>query len=627
MMKKKVLFGMMGAMALAFTACTSEEELAPVNPTFDGKAIKTEFALNLPGNFNTRMKVATTQGDASFRGIDEDKFFIYAMNAAQAKDLDPVLANTPKLSDIELDGFSSFDHQNAQDKWYTDIQVPVGTNAFLVYAAAPSAGAENVNGVLNKVDGANPQNMTFELSPIAGDINLATAGKNVLDALNSLPAITGLANASATEAKAWSAMTAEADNQYYAELYTTFTSLTAGSYKSVKAFLEDLKAACAVPTGAGENGIDVKLAAAVDAAITTLGTTDFTATAGIPDGAAVLKFADGQFSFDQTKHVTGNAWGVNTYTFPAELWYRVNTGIRVDEEVQQQNVGDQTWAQFIGSAYTATNNAVKATSQSIALVNPLQYAVGNLETQIKFANENMIKTTTKKIYYKMTDLLDDNGDPVYSEEDPNAIVQVPQIDPETGEPIIDHVEEGVEETVPVNKLKLTGILIGDQKNVDWQALPIANADAMVIYDTDLIATTFSTAYDVASQTLVLETAQDAVNVALEFQNDSEVDFTGVNNCIIPAGTKFYLIGKLDISEEGKNYKQMTEGKATAIFQQDFKTIAKFTINTLENTAYNIVPDLRTPKLEFGLSVDLEWQKGYEFEIGIGEAAAATTGGN
>ena len=227
----------------------------------------------------------------------------------------------------------------------------------------------------------------------------------------------------------------------------------------------------------------------------------------------------------------------------------------------------------------------------------------------------------------MTDLLDDNGDPVYSEEDPNAIVQVPQIDPETGEPIIDHVEEGVEETVPVNKLKLTGILIGDQKNVDWQALPIANADAMVIYDTDLIATTFSTAYDVASQTLVLETAQDAVNVALEFQNDSEVDFTGVNNCIIPAGTKFYLIGKLDISEEGKNYKQMTEGKATAIFQQDFKTIAKFTINTLENTAYNIVPDLRTPKLEFGLSVDLEWQKGYEFEIGIGEAAAATTGGN
>ena len=36
---KIVLFGMMGAIALAFTACTSEEDLAPVNPTFDGQAV------------------------------------------------------------------------------------------------------------------------------------------------------------------------------------------------------------------------------------------------------------------------------------------------------------------------------------------------------------------------------------------------------------------------------------------------------------------------------------------------------------------------------------------------------------------------------------------------------------
>ena len=389
----------------------------------------------------------------------------------------------------------------------------------------------------------------------------------------------------------------------------TFTTLTAGSYKSVKAFLEDLKAACALPTGAGENGIDKKLTAAVTAALETLEEGgDFTAEANMPDGAAVLTCTDGVFAFDQTKHITNNAWGVNTYTYPAELWYRVNTGIRVDEEVQQQNVGTQDWETFIGSAYQAANNAVKASSQSIALVNPLQYAVGNLETQIKYANENMIKTTVTKVTYEMTDKLDDDGNPV-KDEDGN-VIQVPKTDAD-GNPIILSTEDKVSETVPVSSLKLTGILVGDQKKVDWQALPVEDADAVVIYDTDLIKNTFGTAFDKASQTLVLETAKEAVNVALEFENNSTVDFTGVNGCIIPAGTKFYLIGQLEKAKGTKN-------GATEIFQQDFKTIAKFTINTLENNAYNTVPDLRTPELEFGLSVDLEWQKGYEFEIAVGE---------
>ena len=614
-MKKYLVFGMMGAMALSFAACSSEDEVAQVNPTFDGKAVKAEFALNLPGQFMTRMQEANTQGNGAFRGIDANKFFLYAMNAAQAKDADPVIAGTPKLSDITLGAFSAFDHQTAQDKWYTDITVPVGTNAFLVYAAAPSAGAEKVNGVLNKVDGTNPQDMTFELKAINEEIDLANVGAKLLEALNSLAGVEGLANATATAPKAWKAMTADEDNQYYAELYQTFTSLTAGSYKSVKAFLEDLKAACALPTGAGENGIDAKLTTAVTAALATLEEGgDFTAEANMPDGAAVLTCTDGVFAFDQTKHITNYAWGANAYTYPAELWYRVNTGIRVDEEVQQQNVGNQDWATFIGSAYEAANNAVKASSQSIALVNPLQYAVGNLETQIKYANENMIKTTVTKITYEMTDKLDDAGQPVMDED--GNVIQVPKTDAE-GNPIVLSTEDKVSETVPVSLLKLTGILVGDQKKVDWQALPVEDADALVIYDTDLIKTTFGTAFDKASQTLVLETAKEAVNVALEFENGSTVDFTGVNGCIIPAGTKFYLIGQLEKDEGTKN-------GATEIFQQDFKTIAKFTINTLENNAYNTVPDLRTPELEFGLSVDLEWQKGYEFEIAVGEAETEPT---
>ena len=613
-----------------------------MNPTFDGKAVKTEFSLNLPGKFMTRMQVANTQGDASFRGIDGTEMYLYSFITGTASDKNPVTEGlTAGAIDLKTTAdVTGFDHSAAQDKWYTNVEVPVGTNAFLVYAQAKKANNATgfQNGVLNMVTPdagvTKPEDISFDLEPINDDLKLggtSGVGQFLLDALNELAGTTGLYNGTVTEQKAWSALNRTTDNTYYADLFTTFISLKAGSQASVLAFLNDLKAACTVPTGAtGENALETKLAAAVQKAITAIEAgEDFTAENNIPDGAAVLKYdtTDG-FQFVEDVFTTGAAWGANSYVYPAALWYRVNTGIRVDDELQSQNVGQQDWATFIGSAYQTANNAVQATSQSVALVNPLQYAVGNFETQIKFANENMIKTTTKKIYYVMTDKLDDEGNPV--KDDDGNIIQVPKIDPETGEPIIDHVDESVEETVPVSALKLTGILIGDQKNVDWQALPVGeDADAKVIYDTDLIGTTFSaTAWNTASQTLVLETAQDAVNVALEFQNNSTVDFTGVNNCIIPAGTKFYLIGQLKINE-GANWIEETTGKKdVAIFEQDYKTIAKFLIHTLENTAYNVVPDLRTPKLEFGLSVDLEWEKGYTFNLGIGgDPETAVTSGD
>ena len=53
MMKKLFFFGMMGAMALTFAACSSEDEVA-VNPTYDGNAVKTQFAFNIgQGQFAT----------------------------------------------------------------------------------------------------------------------------------------------------------------------------------------------------------------------------------------------------------------------------------------------------------------------------------------------------------------------------------------------------------------------------------------------------------------------------------------------------------------------------------------------------------------------------------------------
>ena len=570
----------MGALALGFTACSSEEEVA-ANPTFDGKAVKTEFALNFPSKLATRQQIAVTQDDGSFRGINE--LYIAPFATAKQADLNPVKATDVKAGDITLATFTAFDHAAAQDKWYNDITVPVGTNAFLVYAKPTVNGTDAQNGKLT-MSAADPfaglADLKFELAPIDETYDIATEGKAITDALTALAATEGVPSAGVAACK-WSEVQA-ADNQLYAELYANFASLKAGSATDVKAYLEtQLKPALLKNTGDATNGIDVKLAAAVETAIAAI-PTEFP-KAGIPDGAAVLTCDNGVFSFVTSDFITGEKWGANAFTYPAELWYVANTGIRADNEIQSTKVGTQKWNEFIGTAYDRANTMVKASTQSVALVNPLQYGVANLETKIKFDAPNLVVTKT---------VVENQATGVTTEE--------------------------TVESVDVTKLTLNGILVGDQKNVNWQFKPAADASAVVVYDTDLIKKTFdATDFQTASQTLVLETeeTQEFVNVALEFINETGAAFTGKDG-IVPAGAKFYLIGKLDISAAGKNYTTETTGNKKLIFEQDFKTIAKFLIKKLQGTAYNTIPDLRSPKLELGLSVDLEWQAGYEFDLTV-----------
>lgn len=570
----------MGALALGFTACSSEEEVA-ANPTFDGKAVKTEFALNFPSKLATRQQIAVTQDDGSFRGINE--LYIAPFATAKQADLNPVKATDVKAGDISLATFTAFDHAAAQDKWYKDITVPVGTNAFLVYAKPTVNGTDAQNGKLT-MSATDPfaglADLKFELAPIDETYDIATEGKAITDALTALAATEGVPSAGVAACK-WSEVQA-ADNQLYAELYANFASLKAGSATDVKAYLEtQLKPALLKNTGDATNGIDVKLAAAVETAIAAIPATF--PKAGIPDGTAVLKCENGVFSFVTSDFITGEKWGANAFTYPAELWYIANTGIRADNAIQSTNVGTQKWNEFIGTAYNSANTMVKASTQSVALVNPLQYGVANLETKIKFEAPNLVVTKT---------VVENQATGVTTEE--------------------------TVESVDVTKLTLNGILVGDQKNVNWQFKPAADASAVVVYDTDLIKKTFdATDFQTASQTLVLETeeTQEFVNVALEFINETGAAFTGKDG-IVPAGAKFYLIGKLDISAAGKNYTTETTGNKKLIFEQDFKTIAKFLIKKLQGTAYNTIPDLRSPKLELGLSVDLEWQAGYEFDLTV-----------
>ena len=203
--------------------------------------------------------------------------------------------------------------------------------------------------------------------------------------------------------------------------------------------------------------------------------------------------------------------------------------------------------------------AVGLATRSIALVNPINYAVARLDVKAK-ANQATLKDQINN-------------------------------------------DVAVGSNFPV-----TGVLIGGQKQVDWEFKPVGGTAEKTIYDSQLaesfILSSSSTYPEAFNHTLVLETAPDAdIHVALEFQNNSGNAFRGYDGDLIPNGCKFYLVGKLEVDNTKK------------VFEQDKITTASFNIKSLKG-AYNVVPDLRLPALELGLSVNLEWSAGESFDVNI-----------
>ena len=122
-----------------------------------------------------------------------------------------------------------------------------------------------------------------------------------------------------------------------------------------------------------------------------------------------------------------------------------------------------------------------------------------------------------------------------------------------------------------------------------------------------------------------------MRVALEFKNTSDKDIYGVGG-MIPRGAVFYLVGKLDLTHNTEDITWPTyyaippytaaggtDTEKKRVFIQDYLTTAtfKFGANSLKN-AYTTIPDLRASQVSLGLSVDLNWQPGLNFEAVLGE---------
>jgi hypothetical protein len=540
-MKKILFFGMIGALALTFNACSSEDELAN-DQQLDQKDVKTRFALSLTNDVKTRMQADLAQVSEEFQGMTGIQLFPFsaAVNAQSQ------IENNP----IHLADFTTFDATNVNAKVYTDVTIPVGTTDFLFYGKIADNGGEGelvASYDVNTLQLGQPVNeaIKFDLKPIVEEASFE-GGKSIIDGLNAV-------YAAIPETDAW------------ADTRAAFESLQAGSWCSVAAFMEDFFESV--------TGSDAE--EAIQDAIVAAGFTDadgkavvkedgFPRDLNLPDGAVKVAFDNGAFAYVDGSFDGMEVPTMDVYTKPAELYYTVNTKAVIDEtETHADKFNNyNAWDAVIAGEYSGNVGAVTATTKSVVLQDQVQYGVGRLDAKVK-VTENTVK---------------DSKDNYVS--------------------------------VPADGYTVTGILIGGQKQVGWNFETNGAAPEFTIYDPNVEGAAVVGEDSETMYTLALETAKDAViNIALEFVNTGE-DFYGNNQQIIPAGTKFYLVAQLD-PKKAKNY---VENVLDKVFIQDHATRLSLTIDedALEN-AYNVVPDLRSPKLEFGLSVNLEWLEGLEFE--------------
>ena len=354
---------------------------------------------------------------------------------------------------------------------------------------------------------------------------------------------------------------------------------------------------------------------------------------GLPAGCSLLTYNTSTKKFEYktdagTTLLEQALYNRDKMMYPAELTYYCNGPIRTadtDKMTGGYPNGTANWttdAQWTAKGgWTSGPATVTSSTRAAALIPNVNYGVALLQSAVKLADE-----TT---FYDNRNANTGEADRAIAKADVN--------------------------------IAFTGIIIGGQcPEVGWDFLRRQTTDNFdrMIYDnringqpkgSGVTVPTSGTSAD--NYTLVFDNyvcgatiadagtqaGQNDVFVALEFVNNGD-DFWGQGN-LVRKGTTFYLTAQLPKPTASQASTFTWPGTTDAdvnrfyevppidntgasrkiprVFIQDYKTTATFTIgqNSLKK-ALVTVPDLRSTQMSFGLSVDLTWKQGLEYNIGL-----------
>ena len=359
---------------------------------------------------------------------------------------------------------------------------------------------------------------------------------------------------------------------------------------------------------------------------------------GMPMGSAIMKFMEvgpPNNKYDVVTYLDsipaygmGNAaaLSIDNYRYPAELMYYTNSSLRVSDQPVEVNTYPLTPSDWNRDNYWSSiwtnNGSVASTTRAVAVTKPINYGTALMKSTVGYSAAQ----------------IEDNNHGIHPSETNNAI------DVSTGA-----------------KFEVTGVMIGGVcDDVGYDFLPRGSFDKL-IYDKlgnksfyipvwqsgndRFSAPVYTLTWDNYNAALEAgEGGQSKVYVALEVVNRTGQDIWGELNLIRNGGT-FYLVGELDPNKEGvaANLKDSNGDinltrpdffyppydasgntlNSPRVFMQDYVTSVKFnfTKESLQH-AYITMPDLRSGQVSLGLSVDIVWEDGMDFEVNLGETTGS-----
>ena len=546
--------------------------------------VKTEISLAITGikaPQTTRMSEAIVQGQEEpvFRGIQDVKLFAHVEDPENADEAKRDFWKEIVLPTVDPD--NQHQSSDAVAQFYADVEIPLNTTEFRFYGEAKKASGDGYakNGELVKPSASaftdnQVANLTFGLKSIQTTVD---------DKANAL-------------ADYLTAIASELNTQGFTDAYNKLIKNTAGSSANVFALVSQLYANIKATTAE-----EIAKKAAVKAVID--GTEQSTLAgypAGLPDGTARMAWDAEHNKFvipdDATSSILFDNAPLSAYVYPPALYYYIESGVRTSSTIHMYGYADwlyarqhgysvkgtqdydTSWKHFLDMYEYKSDEKVNVYSHSVALADEIRYAVSRLDVTIRANSSSLTDAAGRQVHFT------------------------------------------------ASAFPITGILIGDQMTVDYEFNQKTDATTKwIIYDTDMPdGMILSTSKTPVNSTLVLEScAQDdtstadlderVVRVAVEFENNSGFDIYGKSENdsetkpIIPHGTKFYLLGELSLSD-AEQPKEDEPALQDRVFKKGAVTKVDFVVSNFEY-AYNVVPDLRNPRLMLGLSANLHWQSG------------------
>ena len=542
----RILLMMPVLLVQALSSCSSDDETDIFD---DGSSVSVSLAFIASKSVGTttRMSDNVVQVEATdFRGMQDVKIIPFAV---VDPDNSPVVGITDRPKDDMINELGI--KKRDWSYYYKSCSFTRGVNAVLCYGRAIPEDDKASNGSIiadYPVD-MSPENIHFSLEQIFTGTKADAQAEALAAYLTSIARSTGWATANDSQLRAY--------YQFFIGMGDDGeTALLAGSSASVKAYVGDLKSKI---EQLDDGEIKTKIIQAIDAYNNDLD--GYPANINLPDGVAALRWDSekeiggmkGAFVPQIVTTTVAAITSLSRFAYPAELYYFANSRLYTSNSEVAQTVyeNDETWNSMLGKYYKETS-PISVNTKAVAVKEPMQYAVARL------------KMTLSDIPSSMKD---GRGMSLY---DLNA-----------------------------RKFPLTAVIVGGQHTVGYNFMPQgekSELDLRFAYDKNV-----GTGNTV--NTLVLQSYDDEiVTIILEFENKSGVAFVGKDGIVYP-NTKFYLIGKVNPKDASKN-----EDVNGRVFTQDNITSVTMTMDAEKSlpNAYNVMPDLLTPRLEIGVQLVPQW---------------------